>query len=151
LNWSLPAASWPESGGGGGNGWSAAISLGLSYGPGKLDAESSILSAIDLKRQALKVEDLKNQLTLKYRTGYQAYLGALESVAKAERSLERLSRLKEAVELRQETGQALMLDVRSAVLAHEWGKWKLDSALVQLQKASLSLSVMTGDMGFLLD
>ena len=151
LNWTLPSGSWPDSGGGGGNGWSAAISLGLSYGPGKLDEESIRLSVIDLERQALKVEDLENQLALKYRTGYQAYLGALESVDRAQRSLERSGRLKESVELRQEAGQALLLDVRSAALAHEWGKWRLASALVQLQKAHMSLAVMAGDLGFLLD
>ena len=125
------------------------LSVSLSYTPGKNDDMNAGIYKMDLLRQEQKIEESRLDIALKLRTAYQKFLESRETLNKAERDLLRLERLRAAVTLRREAGQALSLDVQSAELACDWGEWKINSARIQLQKAYMSLAFFMGAYDFL--
>ena len=133
------------------NNWVTGFNLILSLGTGKEDRLEAAVLEEEILRQKELLKSQEDKLSLELRTLYQKYLLAGESLAQAEKALERQIRFQQAVLTRYDAGQVLRTDVFSAETAVKRSLWKRESTRVELQQLYLSLMTLSGEMSFLVE
>jgi outer membrane protein TolC len=145
-SYGFDALSWNQNSSSTQDLYTLSLSLALSLGPGITNRKNIDLLETQLVQQELLYQYRVRQLSLDLRSAYQKLILAEEALDQAQRALDRLRRLGEAVEVRFQRGAALNLDLQSASLGIQRGEWKVLSAKLQLQQAKLVYMALQGPL-----
>ena len=128
--------------------WNAGISIVFEIDSGKQNKIENEILKNEIGQQEILLKQQIDKTVYELRSSYQQFIQAQQTLDLSEKEYSRQIRQRDAVQVRLDSGQALRNDLLSADIAVQRSEWKNSSARISLQKAYMTLIVLTGAFPF---